>query len=125
MERNLEAIKEALYLRRVVEWDEGKLVLDNGQEVSIICSDHDCCAWAGGTFDKVKLDAVITDVKFEVIRDGEYACDTYVSEGTLMLYHNRNEIAQGLVYADAGNGGYYYSVAAIKIGLDSFDVLHA
>lgn len=125
MERNLEAIKEALYLRRVVEWDENKLVLDNGQVVSIICSEQDCCAWAGGSFDKVELDAVITDVEFEVLRDSEHDGDTYVSEGTIKLFHNRNEIAQGLVYADAGNGGYYYSVAAIQIGLDSFDVLQA
>ena len=33
----------------------------------------------------------------------------------VVVYHNRNEIAKAECTANDGNGGYYYSVCALKV----------
>lgn len=114
-----ETLKEALLYRKVVEWDEDKLVLDNGRVVTIEMTEYDCCASAGGSFsvEDGGLDAVITNVEY----GEEETANTYGNGGEyettviVTLYHNQNPIAQADLYADAGNGGYYYSVASFIV----------
>lgn len=60
---SLEELKELLLYKRIVEWDKEFLLLEDGTKVTIETSESDCCAGAGGEFQSVTLDAVITDVK--------------------------------------------------------------
>lgn len=60
---SLEELKELLLLKRIVKWDKDFLLLEDGTKVTIEMSESECCAYAGGEFKNVKLDAVITDVK--------------------------------------------------------------
>lgn len=110
-------LKDLLIGHRIKRLEEDSLVLDNGMKIGFTCIDQDCCAWAGGTFRKVKLDAAITDVQcsdpesFYVFGDGE----EFETNMTITIMHNQNVIAQGEGSADAGNGGYYYSVCGLKV----------
>lgn len=107
-------LKEALLYKRIVKWNKNQLVLEDGTIVTLETSEQDCCASAYGTFSNVKLDAVITDVivgEQERIPDD----DTIVSHNTITIFHNQNPIAQAEMTADAGNGGYYYSIGSMVI----------
>ena len=125
--KKLEQIKERLLYKRVVEWNEGHIILDDGSKVYVYCSEWDCCAHAGGYFKNVELDAVITDVTYDITQKNEWNSDidTDESKAVLKLFHNQNVIAQNMVSADAGNGGYYYSVASLVIGDFETDILNA
>lgn len=125
--QDFEKVKDLLLFKKVVEWTDDYIILDDGTKVEVYCSDQDCCAYAGGTFKNVELDAVITDVDYTVERDSEWDedYDTRVSEAVLTLFHNQNVIAQNMVEADGGNGGYYYSVASLKIGGFELPILDA
>lgn len=110
-----EQLKEKLLYKRIVEWDRDKLVLEDGTIVTLETSEADCCAGAYGEFSNVELDAVITKVsvgeEVDVPND-----DTRVSRNTITIFHNRNVVAMADMTADAGNGGYYYSVGSMVIG---------
>ena len=125
--KKLKQIKERLLYKKVVEWTEDYIILDDGTKVYVYCSEQDCCAGAYGYFKNVELDAVITDVTYDIIKDRER--DDFGgeidSEAVLKLFHNQNLIAQNMVSADAGNGGYYYSVASLVIGDFETDILDA
>ena len=125
--KKLKQIKERLLYKKVVEWTEDYIILDDGTKVYVYCSEQDCCAGAYGYFKNVELDAVITDVTYDIIKDRER--DDFSgeidSEAVLKLFHNQNLIAQNMVSADAGNGGYYYSVASLVIGDFETDILDA
>lgn len=119
-------LKERLLYKKIIKFEDNKLYLDDGTIVSIEMTDNDCCAYAFGEFKDVKLDAVITDVQvgeqtdnYEVI-DGEF--ENY---NKVIIYSNQNPIAQADCYADAGNGGYYYSVCSLVIGDVYFPVVDA
>lgn len=121
----LEELKELLLYKRIVEWDKEFLLLEDGTKVTIETSESDCCAGAGGKFQNVKLDAVITDVKI-----GEQAREkddwgTTTSTNTVTIYHNQNPIALAECEADDGNGGFYYSVGSLVIGNIHFPVVDA
>lgn len=124
---DMETIKEKLLYKKVIEWTKDYIILDDGTKVYVYCSDQDCCAGAGGYFNNVELDAVITDVTYDVKQDGEWDedLDTRESRAVLKLFHNQNVIAQNMVGADAGNGGYYYSVASLVIGDFELPILEA
>lgn len=109
-----ETLEEALLYRRVIAWDEDSLTLDNGNVLTIEMTDSDCCAWAGGKFTNVELDAVVTAVESGEPEKWEDS-DTYGSTLIVKIYHNQNPIAQADMTADAGNGGYYYSVASLIV----------
>lgn len=121
---NLEDLHEHLLYKRVVEWDEDKLVLDDGTIVTLEESESDCCAGAYGEFSEVELDAMITKVEV-----GEQANvpddDTNVNEVKVMLYHNQNRVALAEMTADAGNGGYYYSVGSLVVNGIHFPIVDA
>lgn len=117
-------LKELLLFKRIVEWDSDKLVLEDGLVVTLETSEWDCCAGAYGSFRKVELDAVITDVKVGKETDVPDV-DTTVSRNTITIYHNQNEIAVADMEANAGNGGYYYSVGSMVIGKLHFPFVRA
>lgn len=122
---SLEELKELLLLKRIVKWDKDFLLLEDGTKVTIEMSESECCAYAGGEFKNVKLDAVITDVKIgEQVMKEEY-CGTTENRNTVTIYHNQNPVALAVCEADDGNGGYYYSVASIVIGKIHFPVVEA
>lgn len=109
-----ECLKEKLLYHRIVEWDVNKIVLDNGVAIAIEETASDCCASAVGCFTKVKLEAVITSVtepKYTAWEDD----DTYGCRAVVKFLHNRNLICQANANADAGNGGYYFSLASFVI----------
>lgn len=122
---SLEELKELLLLKRIVKWDKDFLLLEDGTKVTIEMSESECCAYAGGEFKDVKLDAVITDVKIgEQVMKEEYF-GTTKNRNTVTIYHNQNPIALAECEANDGNGGYYYSVASIVIGNIHFPVVEA
>lgn len=122
---SLEELKELLLHKRITEWDKKHLLLEDGTKVTIEMSESDCCAYAGGEFKNVKLDAVITDVKIgeQVKEESDWGEAT--STNTVTIYHNQNPIALAECEANDGNGGYYYSVASLVIGEIHFPVVEA
>ena len=121
---DLKDLNKHLLYKRIVEWTEDKLVLEDGAIITLEISDSDCCAWAGGKFSNVKLDAVITNVEIgEQINIPDD--DTTVNEVKVTLYHNQNPIAQAEMTADAGNGGYYYSVGSFVVNGIHFPIVDA
>lgn len=111
-------LKERLLYKRIVKFEEDKLYLDDGTIVSIEETDYDCCACAFGEFKNVKLEALITDVKVGEYEDnGLEADEEYSNQNTVTIYSNQNPVAQAECYADAGNGGFYFSVCSLVIGM--------
>lgn len=85
-------------------------------------SESDCCADAGGEFENVKLDAVITDVEIGQQIDTSDGCGVG-SHNKVTIYHNQNPIALAECYAK--HNGYYYSVGSLVIGDIHFPVVDA
>ena len=121
----LEELKELLLYKRIVKWDKEFLLLEDGTKVTTETSESDCCASAGGEFQNVKLDAVITDVKIGEQAREEDDWGTTTSTNTVTIYHNQNPIALAECEADDGNGGFYYSVGSLVIGNIHFPVVDA
>lgn len=42
--------------------------------------------------------------------------DTIINRVELKIFHNQNIICKAEVEADAGNGGYYYSIGSLVVG---------
>ena len=122
---SLEELKELLLYKRIVKWDKDFLLLEDGTRVTVEMSESDCCAYAGGEFQDVLLDAVITDVEIgeQVKEESDWGETT--STNTVTIYHNQNPIALAECEANDGNGGYYYSVASLVIGGIHFPVAEA
>ena len=113
-EWTFEEFRNALLYHRIIEWKDNRILLDNGLELSIEETEQDCCAGAVGSFNNVVLDAAIThveDIKYKPWEDG----DTFGCEATVNIMHNQNLICQAMANADAGNGGYYYSIASFIV----------
>lgn len=100
--------------KRIVEWSEDYLKLDDGTVITIEMTESDCCATASGEFKNVELEAVITDIRFNKPALN-YCEDESSTTQEVVFIHNQNKIAQADLYADNGNGDYYYSVVAFKI----------
>lgn len=114
MNITFEKFKEMVLYRHIVEWDDNKIVLDNGLVIAIEETAQDCCASAGGDFSDVVLQAAITSVtepKYKPWEDG----DTYGCSAVVKFLHNRNLICKANADADAGNGGYYFSIASFVV----------
>lgn len=123
-------LKEHLLYKTIVKFEEDKLYLDDGAIVSIEMTDNDCCAYAFGEFKDVKLEALITDVKIGDYVDHRFDIDEefddeYENHNTVTIYSNQNPVAQADCYANAGNGGYYFSVCSLVIGDVYFPVVEA
>lgn len=122
---SLEELKELLLYKRIVKWDKDFLLLEDGTRVTIEMSESDCCAYAGGEFKDVKLDAIITDIKIGEQVTEENDSGESESKNTVTIYHNQNPIALAECEADDGNGGFYYSVGSLVIGDIHFPVVEA
>ena len=112
---SFEEFRSMLLYHRIMEWSHNNIVLDNGVSISIEETEQDCCASAAGAFENVVLDAAITYVsepKYNLLKEewGEYSTSAIVK-----FLHNQNLICQANGEADAGNGGYYYSVASFIV----------
>ena len=119
-------LKEKLLYKKIVNFEDDKLYLDDSTIVSIEMTDNDCCAYAFGEFKDVKLEAIITDVNIGEYEDN-WVCvgEEYNNHNTVTIYSNQNPVAQAECYADAGNGGYYFSVCSLVIGDVYFPVVEA
>lgn len=100
--------------KKIIDWSEDRLKLDDGSVITIEMTEFDCCATACGNFKDVKLNAVITDIRFKTPILNCFDDETYSTQEVVFV-HNQNKIAQADLYADNGNGDYYYSVVAFKI----------
>lgn len=122
---SLEELKELLVYKRIVKWDKDHIELEDGTKVTIEMSENDCCAYAGGSFKDVKLDAIITDIK--IGEQETVGCEDGSSESynTVTIYHNQNPVALAECVANDGNGGFYYSVGSLVIGDIHFPVVEA
>ena len=109
-----EELKDRLVGRSIVKWTKDYLKLDDGTLVETEMTESDCCALAYGEFKDFKLDAVITDVRYSEPKD-ESNEDTNISTREIVFIHNANPMGVIDLYADGGNGGYYFSVVAIKV----------
>lgn len=121
---NYEDFKKQLLYKRIIEWNEDKLVLEDGTIITIECSEQDCCAEAYGKFKDVVLDAVITNVSEPIITNIPDD-DTTVNQAEITIYHNQNPIALAEVTADAGNGGFYYSIGSFVVKNIHYQVVQA
>ena len=116
VEMSFNDFRKMLLYKKIVEWNREKnyIVLDNGAKITIEMTENDCCAYASGEFEDVKLEAVITDVT-----DPKYSSweddDTYGCSAVVKMLHNQNLICKANANADAGNGGYYFSVASFIV----------
>ena len=114
--KTIELLKEKILYKRIKEMTKDKLVLEDGTEVYFECTAWDCCASAGGFWKFANLDAVITDVKMIDYNQDESEVSGFPSNtAKIVIYHNQNSVAQADLYADAGNGGYYYSVLSVFV----------
>jgi hypothetical protein len=112
--KDFDYLREQMLFHKIVEWEGNRIVLDNGMELRIEETAQDCCASASGRFEDVVLDAAIThisDIAYAPWDDGY----TYGCSATVTIMHNRNVICKATADADAGNGGYYYSIASFVV----------
>lgn len=122
-------LEELLIGKRVKSVDKDKMVLEDGTIITIECSEQDCCADADGVFEfaswnNKNLDAVITNIKIhEPIEVPDNS--THVMRNTISVFNNQNIIALANAQADAGNGGFYYSVASLVINEIHFPFVEA
>ena len=114
-DKYIEELKQSLLYKTIAAWDNNSLTLSDGTRVTIECTDNDCCAWAGGEFKDVTLDAIVTDVTIGEITTYGDPYDMTTNNVTITVYHNQNQIALAECYADNGNGGYYYSVCSLVV----------
>lgn len=114
MARDFNYLRKQMLFHKIVEWEDNCIVLDNGMELRIEETEQDCCASAYGQFKDVVLDAAIThisDIEYDHWEDD----DTYGCSATVTIMHNRNLICKAIADANAGNGGYYYSIASFVV----------
>ena len=111
-----ETLTKHLVGRRITSAKCDTLTLNDGTILQLYESDQDCCAGAFGEWeilDPDRLEAAITDVDYEDVayHDG----DTRIAKCKITILHNQNPIALGDGYANAGNGGYYFSVLSLRV----------
>lgn len=113
-------LRQILLYRRIVKWNNDRIELDNGVKIRIEMTDNDCCACAVGNFHNVVLDAAITSVS-EITHEKWEDGDTYGCRARVTIMHNMNPIFEAYANADAGNGGYYCSIASFVVTLPGGD----
>lgn len=115
----LETLKAKIEGKKVVSVsvDKEKLTLDDGTVLHLYMSDSNCCASAYGDWviEPDALEAIITDVKFEVVGDRVSDGDGAESTAKITILHNQNPVALADCYANDGNGGYYFSQLTLAI----------
>lgn len=128
-DQSVAEFKKRIIGQAIKEANEDSLVLDNGTVLELYESDHDCCAGAWAEFkvlDADNLHAGITDVDFscsEWGREDDYE-DSYGTDLTITILHNQNPIVRGDCTANAGNGGYYFSVLSLRVKVKGKEVFN-
>lgn len=114
-------LSKMLQGKRVIAGSSDTLTLEDGTVLHLYESEQDCCAHAGGEWviDADRMDAMITNVVVDVIKDRKYNGDGHDSYVVIKILHNQNPIALGECHANDGNGGYYYSVLSLRVSLDN------
>lgn len=124
----IEELSESILYKKVVSVSRDLVELENGIKLTIKCSESDCCAGGGGTFEfdeyDIPLEAVVTDFKVGEQVDVPNS-DTVVRRNTITLYHNQNPIVLANAETDAGNGGYYYSITSLVVNDIHFPFVEA
>ncbi|GGB63657.1 bacteriophage protein [Lentibacillus populi] len=125
---NIDELSDMILNKRIKHIDKDKIELENGLVLTIECSEADCCAGGGGTFEfaeyGIPIDALITD--FVIGKPIEVPdSDTIINRNTITLFHNQNPIVLANAETDAGNGGYYYSVTSLVVGEIHFPFVKA
>lgn len=118
-----ETLTKYLVGKRIAAVDSDTLTLDDGTTLEFYESGQDCCAGAFGEWEIIdpdRLEAAITNVEYEEYDDDDGY--TRVATCKITILHNQNPIALGDGYADAGNGGYYYSILSLAITVDGNEV---
>lgn len=118
-----DALEKFLVGRRITAADADTLTLDDGTTLRLYESEQDCCAIASGEWkilDPDRLEAAITHVEYEsrAFKDGGTRWETC----TITILHNQNPIALGDGYANAGNGGFYFSALSLEVTVDGTTV---
>lgn len=111
-----DTLSKFLIGRRITSADEDTLTLDDGTTLLLYESDSDCWDRASGEWkilDSDRLEAAITRVEYE--EDTYDNGDTDIATCKITIFHNQNPIALGDGYADAGSGGYYFSVLSLEV----------
>lgn len=128
-EKSVAEFKKRIVGQTIKEVGEDSLTLANGTVLELYQSARDCCAAAWAEFkvlDADNLHAGVTDVDFscdewgsEDDYDGSYGTDL-----TITILHNQNPIVQGECTANAGNGGYYFSVLSLRVKVKDEEVFN-
>jgi hypothetical protein len=128
MTDDLSKIRQMVEGKRVVSVESNgeKLVLDDGTVLHLYESNSDCCASARGDWviQPDALDAIITDVKIDVLAQNEGNGDGSESHATITILHNQNPVALGDCYANDGNGGYYYAALSLNVLVPDSDEIN-
>jgi len=99
---------------RIVSADGGTLVLDNEMELELYESSWDCCATAFGEWSPLELEAGITNVTRSATEEWDDG-DTFGAVATLTVLHGNQALATAEMSANAGNGGYYFSILSLRV----------
>lgn len=122
-QETLNKLKTNLLFKKITRLEDGYLILSDGTKIDFQCSDYDCCAGADGEWKDFTVDGVITDIKLLDIKENYDGYDQTNVTAKLVLFHNKNEIAKAKLYADNGNGDYYYSVLSVYINNEEIGVI--
>lgn len=114
-QETLNKLKTHLLFKKITSLEDGYLILSDGTKIDFQCSDYDCCAYAYGEWKDFTVEGVITDIELLDIKENDDGYDQTNVTAKLVLFHNKNEIAKADLYADNGNGDYYYSVLSVYI----------
>lgn len=110
-----EDFRSFLVNRRIVKQNgDNEITLDNGLQIAVEETAQDGYASAFGCFENVKLDAAIigvTEPKYTAWKDE----DTYGCRAEVKILYNDLDFCRAIADADAGNGGYYYSLASFVV----------
>ncbi len=52
--KTIELLKEKILYKRIKEMTKDKLILEDGTEVYLECTDYDCCAFAYGERNQIR-----------------------------------------------------------------------
>lgn len=122
-QETLNKLKSHLLFKKIIGLENDYLILSDGTKIDFECSDYDCCARAGGEWKEFTVDGVITDIELLNIKVNDDGYDQTNVTAKLVLFHNKNEIANANLYADNGNGDYYYSVLSVYINNEEIGVI--
>lgn len=111
----LSKLKARLLFKNISKLENDHLVLSDGTKINFECSDYDCCAFASGEWKNFTVDGFITNIQLLDIKENDDGYDQTYTTAKLVLFHNKNEIAKADLYANNGNGDYYYSVLSVYV----------